>query len=43
MLLIIVIVLILLLFGGGFGYPDGRNILWILAVILLIYLVVSRL
>lgn len=38
MLLILLIILILILFGGGFAYPDGRNILWIIAVIVLLYL-----
>jgi hypothetical protein len=41
MFLIILIILIVLLFGGGVGYPDGRNILWILGVVLLIWLLVS--
>lgn len=43
MLLIILIVLVLLLFGGGFAAPDARNVLWIIAVILLIWLLVSAL
>lgn len=44
MFLIVLIVLALLLFGGGFhpAGADSRNILWIIAALILIYLLFSR-
>lgn len=43
LLIVILVVLVVLLFGGGFAAPDARNVLWIIAVILLIWLLVSAL